>query len=238
MPSTSTYRSSTRESIRHLSRCRLFSHMGTDRLEGLMRRFACRRSHHGRGNYVYLRGDEYSELAILLSGTLKAEMVDTSGHTLTVETLKAAQPIASSVLFADENYMPVDILAETDVEFIRFDKMQIHAIAQDDPVFFQRLLEDMGNRVVFLSRKLWTTHFNSLKKNLAGYLLRQAEGSGSAEFTIARTKKQLADLFGVARQSVNRACTRFAEEGIIEFEGRHFKLLRKAKLVQIVEDDE
>ena len=54
MYSESPAEGSRREIIRHLSGCRLFSHLDDDALRDMMSRYICRYSHYGKGSLIYM----------------------------------------------------------------------------------------------------------------------------------------------------------------------------------------
>ncbi len=208
-----------------LGNCPLFEHLELSKITIILGRHCFPVSTYPKGKYLYLRGDRYRELSIIASGTLKAEMSDSRGHVLTVERLSACQMIASAFLFSPENFLPLDVVAETDVTIMRISKHQLFTLCSEDNNMFQALLADVGMRTTFLSQKLYMTKFLTLKNKLAMFLLDEYSRTGLSEFIIPKSKQQLADLFGVARTSVSRVCTKFAEHGLIEFQGRQFRIL-------------
>jgi CRP-like cAMP-binding protein len=213
-----------------LGRCSLFSPLEPDELSGLLQKHYFPVSSYGKGSIVFLRGERYEELAVVVRGTLSAQMPGPSGQMMVVEMLPACQPLASAVLFSRENFLPVTVVAETAVKLVRITRRQLFSMGQSNQMFLESLFADMGDRVNFLAEKLRLTKFVRLEQKLAVHLLEQADRSGSNSFVLNRSKQQLADLFAVARPSVNRIFTKLANENIISFHGRETEILNPVEL--------
>ena len=221
------------ELARKLQGCPLFKHLTVKNVKEMLVRYRLSVFHYSAGKYLHLAGDEYKELLIVLSGNLKAEMVDFQGHGFPMEGFSAGQMIASAVLFSSRGNIPVNLKTETEVHVIRMAKQSLFKLCQEDEQVLQHLLEDVGNRVTFLSEKLFMMKFVSLKHRLAAYLLKQSAREKSLTFTIPHSKQELAGMFDVTRQSVNRICARFSDEGLISFHGRNFVILDTVGLKEL-----
>ena len=57
------------------------------------------------------------------------------------------------------------------------------------------------------------------------YLLDQAKGRGSAEFTIPLDRQGLADFLGVERSAMSAELSKLRRDGILESTGSRFRIL-------------
>lgn len=217
-----------------MPKCSLFAHLGPTQIRQVLEASYFPVSSYSQGKILAFRGDPCEELAIIYSGTLRADMTDPEGRSFTVEMLPACQPIASAILFSDDNVLPVNLIAHTDAKLVRLTKRQIYDLCRKDEKFFHALLADMGNKANFLSQRLWNTQFLDIEHKLANYLLEQCRRNDSDSFTIPVNKQQLADIFGIARPSLNRVCAQLQEKGIIEFHSREFRILDRGRLEAIM----
>jgi CRP/FNR family transcriptional regulator len=55
----------------------------------------------------------------------------------------------------------------------------------------------------------------------------------SDNFVLPFTRQEFADLIGISRESTTRVLTRFHEEGILEIDLKHIRILQPEKLSQI-----
>ena len=188
------------------------------------------------GAIVMFRGDRYEHLFILAEGTLSAEMEDLKGRVLKVETLKAPDKIAPGILFAEENFLPVTLRTVTDTTILSLPKDSVYAICRENRDFLLSLLQDAGNKIVFLAEKMRLIKFSSIREKIASYLLDQASRQGSNMVELKISKETMSELFGVARPSLSRVFSEMTDEGILRQEGRNVYILDREELELLLED--
>jgi len=225
------------DDLARLRRCRLFRDVDQRLLGELLSRFACRIRSYPAGRLIHTRGEPYRNLLVLLEGSLSAEMHDLAGRTLHVETIAAPQAVASAVLFAPENLLPVSIRAARDVRLLSLPAEAVLALCERDSGFLLALLRDMGRRATFLAEKLRLTQFSTLRQKLASYLLERSRRAGTDRFDLTATRQELADVFGAARPSVSRVFGELAREGLLRLEGRRVEILDQPALSRLAADD-
>ena len=75
------------------------------------------------GEHIAFQGDKVSQLMMLTKGKVKTEIVSSSGLTLPMEDISAPYPLAAAFIFADDNRLPVDIIAKEDCEVLFINKI-------------------------------------------------------------------------------------------------------------------
>lgn len=220
----------TRHELEILTACSLFRGMSAEELAGALARVPFLLKRHEKRALIRLQGEPYEALLILLEGTVAGEFQDAGGRVMRVETLSAPSLVASSILFARENHLPVNITALTEVRLLSLPKTSLLALCRQVPGVLERLLSDMGSRTAFLADKLRITQFATLRQKVAGYLLERSRRFGSDRVPIAGSKKTLAELFGAARPSLSRTLGELAAEGAIRLEGKAIRILDREAL--------
>lgn len=185
---------------------------------------------YNKGSLVMIRGDEYDDLKILLEGEVSAEIQDFSGKTIKIENLQAPDAMALGILFADDNTLPVTIVAQTNIRLISIPKDSIIKIAQNNKDFLVNYFTESGNKVVFLAEKLRLFKFTSLRQKFSGYILSLSEKQKSERVNISYNREELAELFGVARPSLSRICSEMSDEGLLHIEGKNIIILNMKAL--------
>ena len=183
-----------------------------------------------KDSLVMIRGDEYNSLSILLKGEVSAEIQDFNGKTIKIENLKAPDAIATGILFADDNTLPVTLVAQSEIKLIAISKDSIISIAQKNKHFLLNYFNDSGNKVVFLAEKLRLFKFKSIRQKFTGYVLSLSSKQKSDIVKLPYTRERLAELFGVARPSLSRTCSEMSDEGLIRLEGKIVTILDKKEL--------
>jgi CRP-like cAMP-binding protein len=166
----------------------------------------------------------YKALYIITDGYCIGEMTDDSGKVLKIEDFPAPYTLASALLFADDNRMPVTVWAKTETNLLILSHDAVLTLCRTEEQFMENLLKDLANKFTFLSTKLTYLQFKSLQEKIIYYLSgQQKDDSGYVE--LRQSIRELSSLFGVERPSLSRALIRMENEGIIERDGKRVKVI-------------
>lgn len=84
---------------------------------------------------------------------------------------------------------------------------------------------------IFLTNKLQMISLKSLRKKLATFFLEKTTAENGS-FVLKRSRTQLAEYFGVQRQSLARSLKEMEDEGIILLKGREIQILDRSRLIR------
>ena len=182
-----------------------------------------------KGETIVMRDESCGELRIVLSGSVRGEMLDFSGKIVKIEDIEAPRPLAIAFLFGKNATYPVDIIANVKTEILSIPKKDVVQLMGMNQVFLTNFLNNVSNRAQFLSRKLFFLSFKTLREKIANYLKEQYNNQGSI-ITLAVTQENLANLFGVTRPSLARIMGDLVKEGIIKVERKQIEILDKKRL--------
>lgn len=208
-----------------LRRCPLFRGVEPEEFERIIALVQPRLKSFHRGARIAFRGDPYTSLWIIISGYINGEFRDYSGKVLKVETMHAPEAMATAVLFAPENLLPVDLVAASDVEILEIPKRDVIRLLQQEERVLVNYLADNGERLVLLADKLRFVQFSTIKQKIAGFLLDLSARQGTDAPEMHMTKENLAEVFGVTRPSLSRGFQQLCDQGIIRQEGKVVHLL-------------
>jgi len=180
-----------------------------------------------KGDWIAQQGDTVKSLHILSKGSVKAEMLSSSGTVLNIETIRAPNPLAPAFLFAEENLFPVDVVALEDVEIILISKESIMKQLALNENFLQGFMKFNSNRVHFLSERIKLLSTKTIRGKLAQYIMAR---TSNMCFTMDMNQTMLAEYFGVTRPSLSRTLSEMVDEGIISMKGKQGKVLDFSKL--------
>jgi CRP-like cAMP-binding protein len=187
----------------------------------------------GKDEIVVVAGEPVTNLYIILSGSVKGEMIDYSGKTIKIEDIEAPKPLATAFLFGKENKFPVTVTSNNNVKILSVPVSEFLKLLQFNQQILKNYLNIISTRAQFLSQKLHFLSFKTIKEKMAHFLLQQA-GEMLHSIEINNTQQQLADLFGVTRPSLARVFAEMQKEGLIKIEKKTVTLLDKAKLNQLL----
>jgi len=208
-----------------IQKCQLFEHRSLAEIQGLFSKINYRLKHHPRGKLVAQRGEELTDLIVLLQGELSADILDLSGQVLKVESLEAPTLVAAGLLFAHQNYLPVQLTATSEVTLMRIPRDTLLILAGKDPMILKKLLTDSGNKIHFLAEKLRYIKFDTIEMKLANLLLELKTRQNNSLISLPYSINALSEMFGVSRPSLSRSLGELVKEGLIEKQGKSIRIL-------------
>jgi len=204
-----------------------FEHLKEDKLFPADLKYSIK--NYPKNNLILRQGDLCDALYILMSGSVKTEMITENGNLLGIEIINAPRPLAPAFLFSGNNRFPVDVTTLEDVEILKIPKNEVVRLMTTQPDFMQQFLTHNSNRTQFLTNRLQLLSIKTIKGKIAHFLLEQTNEHGST-FTLNRNQTELADFFGVARPSLARSLSEMIQDGIIRIDKKEYTVLNKKKL--------
>ncbi len=187
------------------------------------------------GFMISQSGEPVTSLIIVISGSVKGEMVDYAGRTIKIEDIPAPGALAAAFMFGGKNKFPVNVIAASDGELLYIEKADFLKLLMKKDIILINFLDMISNRSQFLSEKIKFLNFKTIKGKLAHYILQKA-GTDATVITLDKTQNDLADFFGVARPSVARAIKELEDEFYLESKGKKIKILDKEGLADLTID--
>lgn len=197
-----------------------------------------------QGNYTLKRyhkneviayaGEPCDYLIILISGSLRAEMLDFSGKTLKVEDIIAPRAIASGFLFGKNNSFPVNVLVNEDVQILSIPKNSVLEHLKSNEIFLINFLNNISNYIHFLTQRIYFLSFKTIREKIAQYLLNISSVEKKL-IVLPKSITELSEYFGVARPSLSRVLGDLEKDGIIIANRRKIQILDRKRLLRIVE---
>lgn len=217
-----------------LSQCPVFSGISEVESKNLLGKIHYQVKKFDKDDVVIVAGEPAANLYIVMSGSVKGEMIDYSGKTIKIEDVEAPKPLATAFLFGKENKFPVTVTANNNVELLSIPVSEFLKLLQISQQILINYLNNISTRAQFLSQKLHFLNFKTIKEKMAHYFLQQA-GDKLHSVEIRSTQQQLADLFGVTRPSLARVFSEMQKEGLIKVDKKTVTLLHKAKLNELLQ---
>ncbi len=182
-------------------------------------------------NILAQSGDDCKNLYILIEGSVRGEAVDFSGKTIKIEDINAPDTFAEAFLFADENKLLVNIVANLKSTVLIIYKNDLLKLFQINTKVLENFLNITSCRFVLVTKKLKFLSQKTIKGKLANYLLSFAEkNKGSLSFRLDKTQQQLADYFGITRPSLARTLGELKDENIISVNKKEITIIDIQKI--------
>jgi len=182
-------------------------------------------------------GDECNKLYILIEGSIRGEVVDYNGKVIKIEDVFAPNTFAEAFLFADDNKLLVNIVANVETQILIIYKNDLFKLFSSNTKILENYLEIVSNRFVTVTRKLKFLSLKTIKGKLAFYFLQIANKKKSKTFALDKTQHELAEYFGITRPSLTRSIRELNNEGLIKASGKTIEILEMDEMKKHLSND-
>jgi len=224
----------TIEMLEQLSRSPVFKGIPAADIKELLNRVEHRFITYKKGKTIASRGDKCEKLMVIVNGSVRGEMIDFNGKAIEVETIHAPRPIAPGFIFGNNNFFPVDVVADQDITLLSMPKPSLIQLIQLNKTVLQNYLDIISNRAYFLSERLWFMSFKTIKEKFAHYIFSLLR-PGENRIALPKSQQQLSEFFGVSRPSLARVINEMEEAQVIEHHRREIIIKNPDKLKEMLD---
>ncbi len=217
-----------------LAKCSLFKNLESNEITEFLAKVNYHKKIYSKGQVIAHADTEINDLLIILEGSVYGGMMDYSGKTIKIEDIEGPNLLAPAFLFGNNNKFPVTIIANNDALILSIPKAEFISLLQLNKKILSNFLNNISNRAQFLSHKLRSLSFQSIKGKIAHFFLQVSKKTGKDEFVLPKSQNELAEMFGVARPSLSRTMRELNNEGIIHAEGKKIKIINKKGLAGLL----
>lgn len=188
------------------------------------------------GSTIFNEGEECRSIFVILSGTVLIQKIDSSGRYFNVGEAAVGEIMGSNVMFSDHTFYPLSTTAITNVKLLSLPRELVIKLCQVNVHFLESLLRISSGKAFLLTKRLNEVTVQTLKQNIARFLLKEAEAQDTALITLPFTKKEWADLLGVQRPSLQRELKRLEELECIIVRRDQIQLLDEDLLQRLADE--
>ncbi|HLP05749.1 MAG TPA: Crp/Fnr family transcriptional regulator [Paludibacter sp.] len=217
----------------NLSECPVCSKLKIENEEDFLKELKCTIKVYPKNELIIRQGDVCDALYVLISGSVKTEMITENGNILGIEIIQAPRPLAPAFVFSDNNRFPVDVTSLQEVEVMKIPKPEIMRLMVSNPDFMSSFMTHNANRTQFLTNRLQLLSIKTIKGKLAHFLLENSKGEGQP-FHVSRNQTELADFFAVARPSLARSLSEMVQDGLVSINKKEYTILNNNGLRKLL----
>ncbi len=218
-----------------LSTCGLFNGFSQTAICDLLESIAYKKTVYEKNDIIAMDGDPVTGLYILLSGSVRGEMTNYLGKVVKIEDLEGCKLLAPAFIFGQDNYFPVDIIANEHAECIYLTKGSLLKLLEKDPLLGLNFKDIISAKTQFLSNKIKFLALQPLKGKIASYILKRLRHMPDNNVILPYSQEKLSDLFGVTRPALARAFGELVNQDILEIKGKKISVLNVDALRKFVQ---
>ncbi len=212
-----------------LKKTELFSGISESDIGALISCLSAKAVHYEKNRYVYLSGDGFEGMGIVLSGMLQIIKEDYYGNRHIIAEVGEGQLFGETFACADIKTLPVSVYSPAESEVLFIDYRKLISPCSSVCSFHSRLIYNMLRIVamknIILNEKIEVMSKRSTRDKLIAYLSAEAQKAKSNRFSISFNRQELADYLSVDRSAMSAELGRMRDEGLLKFEKNRFELL-------------
>ena len=217
------------ENLTILRRCSLFAGLSDTQTAALLQSLHPVRRSFSKGEVLLLAGYETQELGVVLCGQSEAEKQTADGVTLTLTRMGPGGIFADILAGSRGAKSPVTVTAATDVTvlLIPYKSLLRPGVPLDaaHAAVLQNLVAAMADKYFALDRRVELLMLHSLREKVLHYLRTEALPAPGGAVRTPYTRAGLAAYLGCERSALCRELSRMRRDGILQIDGRVFRLL-------------
>lgn len=212
-----------------LKRTKLFAGVSDEEIGAMLSCLDASLHTYKKGEYVLRQGEHLSFITVLVYGELHIQRDDYWGNRTIVNRIAVGDMLGEAYIAPESGPLINDVVAVEDSAVIFFDVRRIITVCSSACRFHSMVVQNLffaiseKNRT--LVQKLAHISKRTTREKLISYLSEEAKRHNSASFTIPFNRQQLADFLSVDRSAMSNELCKMRDEGLLEFEKSHFKLL-------------
>jgi len=207
---------------RLLGRNPLFSSLGPQDRQALIRDAVCRK--YTNGQWVAHNGDVWPYLFIIETGSITAKKESAGGRSLLAARFEAGEVFWGLAFFLEDAPMPAGLAASADCQIHLWSRESLLPVLMANGTMAWQLTMLMVNRMLLASKIVEGLAFQPVAGRLASWLMERYSGAGGELVSRDMTLDEMAAHIGTTREMVCRALYRFAEDGAVQINRTEFKI--------------
>jgi len=191
-----------------------------------------------RGKTIFRRASPGTAMMAVLRGSVKICTVSRNGKEAVLNVIGPGQ-VFGEIAVLDGGPRTADAVALVESDILVLDRRDFMPVVRAHPELAQRLLEVLCGRLRKTSEQLEDAFFLDMPGRLAKALLAAQSGApaGDAGQQVQLTQRELGEMIGTARESVNKLLHSWQRAGIVTLRRGAITIGRPEALRQLAEGE-
>lgn len=222
------------ETVETLGALPLFAPLSSEERERLAA--GCRMRAFAKGAFLFREGERAEGMFIVLRGVVKVIRFAADGRETVLHLVRPGNTIGEAAMFQRGTF-PASAVAVDEVRTLFLEAEALFRMVAENPELALKMLAALSLRLRMFSHKLAAQGQGGAAVRLATYLLHRRQIGGGDVVRLGVSREVLANLLGLARETLSRQLSRFAEGGLVALRGRDVVLLDVPGLRAVAAED-
>ena len=228
-----TQRSAAIEDARRLlANCMLFRGLVENERDAVVARARLR--HFAAGETIFLMGSPGDSMMAVLSGQVRISVPSPEGREIVLAIFQPGE-VFGEIALLDGKERTADARAMTACDLAILERRDVFAFLERQPNAWPRLVEVLCDRLRTTDQHIAEVALLQLPVRLAKALLRMADADASGNSAVQLSQRELGNIVGAARESVNKCLREWQRSGLVRIEGTSITIADRATLQDVAE---
>ena len=182
-----------------------------------------------KNQIIFWEGEPSEYIGIVLTGKVLIMKEDFDGNRSILSSADSTELFGESYACAEVGSLPVSIVASEKSKVMLIKCSKIQSPCAKSCSYHNRMIHNLlyivAQNNISLNHKIEFTSKRTTKDKIMSYLYYMAKRAGNNSFTIPYNRQELADYLCVERSAMSAQIGKLRDEGIIEVNRSHFKIL-------------
>ena len=189
-----------------------------------------------KGDFLYHMGDPFKAVYAVRSGSFKTFTVNPDGEEQIVGFYLPGELMGIDAISANHHICSAKALETTSVCEIPYERLE--QLSLEIPGLQHHLLSLMSQEIQHDQCKLMMVAKLPAEGRVANFMINLSErfkqrGYAATDFNLSMSRNDIANLLGLAVETISRILTHFQESGILKVERKHIEILNLEQLRRI-----
>lgn len=186
-----------------------------------------------QGEHLFSSGDHFTSLYAIRTGFFKTCLIAENGLEQVTGFQMAGEIVGLDGIVSDVHSCSAVALEDADVCVMPFDTVE--AMSREFPVLQRHVHKIMSKEIVRENGVMMLLGNMRAEERIAAFLINlvqrlHARGFSEKELLLRMTREEIGNYLGMKLETVSRTFSKFSDEGIIDVNMRHIKILDSAAL--------
>jgi CRP/FNR family cyclic AMP-dependent transcriptional regulator len=219
---------------RLLANCMLFRGLVENERDAVVA--GARLRHFAAGETIFLMGSPGESMMAVLSGQVRISVPSPEGREIVLAMFQPGE-VFGEIALLDGKDRTAEARAMTACDLAILERRDVFAFLERKPDAWPRLVEVLCDRLRSTDQHIAEVALQQLPARLAKALLRMADSEANAAkgSAIVMSQRELGNIVGAARESVNKCLREWQRSGLVRIEGTSITISDRATLKDVAE---
>lgn len=191
--------------------------------------------HYPKSDYIYFEEDASSNVYLIDKGKVKLGYYTDDGNEVVKAILSKGELFGEKAILGEEKRNEFAQSLDNNTSICPIGVDTLHELMRDNQTFTLKIYKFISFRIQKLERRLQLLLFKDAKTRILDFLDELCEDygvcceeTGKMKAKHPYTQKDIANLLGTSRPTLNLIMNELKEEGVIDFKGKQILFLKKS----------